>query len=276
MSNKLELQNNNIDLQGILTKVNTLPKKENIDEEVDTIENLTEQIKLALEGKAAGGDGKIFAAIGVTYPEGSVCTCTNGTKTMEAGNTNGQWVFAIPEEGTWTVTATLGTNTKSQSVSIITEGQWESVVLSYQLVLFDGGDITANTGGWDYDGHSTEPIVGSELGLDIDSETLRAYKTFNWILATVNPIDLSDYTKLCAKITGIDLRGDDDGAWLCVASSIADDATLKASQAITKTGTVSADISNVSSGYVGLKLEIVSDAYAQLIGSISASKIWLE
>lgn len=142
MSNKLELQNNNIDLQGILTKVNTLPKKENIDEEVDTIENLTEQIKLALEGKAAGG--KIFAAIGVTYPEGSVCTCTNGTKTMEAGNTNGQWVFAIPETeiGTWTVTSTDpadSSRTKSVSYEISAEGQWEYAILRYALDIIKNG-----------------------------------------------------------------------------------------------------------------------------------------
>lgn len=84
----------------------------------------------------SGGGTKLFATIGVTYPAGSTLTCTNGSKTLTAKTTSGQWVFAIPETGTWTVTATDGTNTKSESVSITAEGQWESVTLSYQFVLY--------------------------------------------------------------------------------------------------------------------------------------------
>ena len=72
-----------------------------------------------MEGKTNVAGSKLFAAIGVTYPAGSTLTCTNGTKTLTAKNTSGQWVFAIPEAGTWTVTATQGPNTKSQSVSIL-------------------------------------------------------------------------------------------------------------------------------------------------------------
>jgi hypothetical protein len=93
-------------------------------------------MKGAIMLSGGSGTGKLFAAIGVTYPAGSTLTCTNGSKTLTAKNASGQWVFAIPEAGTWTVTATNGTNTKSQSVSITTEGQFESVTLSYQLVLF--------------------------------------------------------------------------------------------------------------------------------------------
>lgn len=94
---------------------------------------------------SGGGSGKLFAAIGVTYPAGSTLTCTSQqtgkvltAKPKNADNT--EWVFAIPEPKTlpetWTVTATDGTNSKSQSVSISEEGQFESVELSYQLVLF--------------------------------------------------------------------------------------------------------------------------------------------
>lgn len=86
-----------------------------------------------------GGGTKLFAAIGVTYPAGSTLTCSNGTSTLKAKTTTGQWVFAIPSAGTWTVTATLGTSTKSQSVSITTEGQFESVVLAYRQYLFESG-----------------------------------------------------------------------------------------------------------------------------------------
>lgn len=84
-----------------------------------------------------GGTGKLFAAIGVTYPEGSTLTCTDGTKTLKAKTTTGQWVFSIPCTGTWTVTATDGTNTKSRSVEITEESQVEILELFYELVLFD-------------------------------------------------------------------------------------------------------------------------------------------
>jgi hypothetical protein len=94
----------------------------------------------------SGGGTKLYAAIGVTYPAGSTVTCTNGTKTLTAKTTSGQWVFAIPEAGTWTVTATQGTNTKSQSVSITKEGQFESVELEYQLTLIAPGTAAIATG----------------------------------------------------------------------------------------------------------------------------------
>lgn len=216
---------------------------------------------------------KMFAAIAVTYPAGSTLTCTNGTKTLTAETTDGKHIFAIPETGTWTVTATDGTNTKSQSVSITTEGQLESVTLSYQLILFDGGDNTDVTGGWDYDGRETEPIVTDKLGLDIDDEVTKANDDNYWILATVNSLDLSGYTKLCANITSASIW---NSACLCVANSVAWDTTLKAEQSIDGTGKVELDISSVSSGHVGLYLTIISNGYAQLISSVYADKIWLE
>ena len=108
------------------------------------------------------GGTKLFAAIGVTYPAGSTCTCSNGTKTLKAKNTSGQWVFAIPEAGTWTVTA----GDKSRSVSITKEGQFESVNLAI-LVLFDSGDNVEVTGGWV--GKNAELTVASTLKLGLSN-----------------------------------------------------------------------------------------------------------
>lgn len=86
-----------------------------------------------------GGGAKAFALIGVTYPAGSTCTCTDGTKTLKLKDTSGQGIFIIPYAATWTVTATNGTNTKSQSVEITSNGQSVSMTLSYQLHLFEAG-----------------------------------------------------------------------------------------------------------------------------------------
>lgn len=70
--------------------------------------------------------GKVYAAISVTYPAGSVCTATNGTTTLTAADTSGQVVFWIPEPSstpeTWTVSCTDGESTNSDTAVITKEG----------------------------------------------------------------------------------------------------------------------------------------------------------
>ena len=85
------------------------------------------------------GGVRLFSVIGVTYPAGSVCTCTKGTKSYKAKNTSGLALFAVPETGDWTVSCTDGDKTKSASVSITTEGQAENVTLTYELYLLQNG-----------------------------------------------------------------------------------------------------------------------------------------
>lgn len=88
-----------------------------------------------------GGSGnKVFAVIGVTYPAGSICTCSNGSKTLTTKDTSGKAMFIIPSAGTWTVTAVSGNKSKSKAVSITAEGQVETVVLTYELYLFSGSE----------------------------------------------------------------------------------------------------------------------------------------
>lgn len=95
-----------------------------------------------------GGIGEIASAIAVTYPAGSTCTATNGTKTLVAKDTSGFALFDV-EPGTWTVSCTDGSNNKSVSVIITAEGESHIITLKYSLVLFDNGtDNTDITGGW--------------------------------------------------------------------------------------------------------------------------------
>ena len=86
------------------------------------------------------GGGTPYAVIGVTYPSGSVCTCTNGTLTLTAKGTGGTAIFVIPSAGTWTVKAVKGSDSASKAVSITTEGQVATVELAYELVLFSGSE----------------------------------------------------------------------------------------------------------------------------------------
>lgn len=93
----------------------------------------------------SGGGGKPYAVIGVTYPSGSTCTCTNGSKTLTAKDTTGKAAFIIPTKGTWTVKAVKGSQSKSVAVEITAEGQVATVELTYELIVYKPGDTNS---GW--------------------------------------------------------------------------------------------------------------------------------
>lgn len=90
----------------------------------------------------AGGGVSTKGFIQATYPEGSICTCTNGTRTLKARDTSGYMMFILPAIGKWTVTATDPadpTNTDSETVEITKEGETVSVELNYRLYLIKDG-----------------------------------------------------------------------------------------------------------------------------------------
>ena len=86
------------------------------------------------------------ATINVTYPAGSTCTATDGTTTLTAPDTTGSWACIVPNAGTWTVSCTDGTKTKSITVDISTDGEAKSVTLGYSEYLVKSGviDMTAH------------------------------------------------------------------------------------------------------------------------------------
>lgn len=119
-------------------------KGEDVTEELAEQDNIIALMQEAIGNKTAGAT-EPFAFITVTYPEGSICTCTDGTKTLTAKNTDGTYVFCVPYAATWTVTSTNpedNTKTKSQDVEIVEEGQFESVTLSYKLYLIQNGVVS--------------------------------------------------------------------------------------------------------------------------------------
>lgn len=166
-----------------------------------------------MEGKTNVAGSKLFAAIGVTYPAGSTLTCTNGTKTLKAKTTSGQWVFAIPEVGTWTLEITDGTRTKSQSVNISTEGQSENVKLVYWGgTLYDAGDeYAAVTGGWIAEGMSYNTTykdkVVPTVTRNADNIVMNVARTnAGGTLRIADKVYIADYTKLTADIFASDVE----------------------------------------------------------------------
>ena len=135
--------------------------------------------------------GNAFGYIVANFPTTATsCTCSSGGTVLEAdaaGLARGQFVFEVPAAGTWTVTISSGTDTKSESVSITTAGQAESVKLSFSLILLDGGDeCTAVTGGWAKLINTTATIVNTGSGLKLTGQSANMCHCY-----TVNKIDVS-------------------------------------------------------------------------------------
>lgn len=99
---------------------------------------------------AGTSNTEAFAAIVVTYPEGSSCYCTDGIKLFTARRTEMNcWIFTIPYAGTWTIRCSRGTETASQSVVVDEQGKIYEITMVYQLILYDNGNQhTEITGGW--------------------------------------------------------------------------------------------------------------------------------
>lgn len=218
----------------------------------------------------SGGTGKPYAVIGVTYPSGSICTCTDGTKTLKLKDTSGQGIFIIPYAATWTVTATNGTNTKSQSVEITSEGQIVSVALSYELILFDGGVVVP----WKVIQAKPTATISDTIYLyasDPDAPVVSAVRT-------TNKIGLSGYSMLKYTVTE---NARPANAFMCVTSSTAAPITAGTTNAVTSavavygqptaTGIYSVDVSEVQGEYY----ISIAEGHYQTSG-LRVSKVWLE
>lgn len=227
------------------------------------------------------------ATINITYPANSNCVVANSGGQTVASDTNTgtsakTWTATVNAKGTYTITATATDSsgkTKSTTVSITTDGQSVSMTLSYELVLFDGGDNTAVTGGWKAVGHgSPQLVLGNDIGIDGSLPGASGYKS--WMFATNNLVDVRGHTKLHAlvkTISGITT------AQLCVTNEIktndgkylgANDPVASADASV---GECVLDISSLNGSYhLGLwcKSNIVS--YNEYHIALLASKIWLE
>lgn len=154
------------------------------------------------------GGGIPYAVIGVTYPSGSTCTCTNGTLTLTAKDTSGKAVFPIPYAGTWTVKAVSGSQSKSKAVSITADGQFAAVTLAYELALFKDGAYQ------EVGSFSNATITGGNLVMygSGGSGMTPVYKTF----ITDVKLDLTNYTTLTFSLANFNISNSDYQAYRTV------------------------------------------------------------
>ena len=219
------------------------------------------------------GGGTPYAAIGVTYPSGSVCTCSNGSVTLTAKDTTGKAIFVIPSAGTWTVKAVKGSQSASKAVSITAEGQVETVELTYGLYIFKNG--SGLTSGYSIKSNSliSAPTVsGDTISWSGDSSS-------GGVAFYIDPaVALSGYTKLCVDFECSYNWGGDYGMGFGVGTD-ADTGLM-----LTNTGWT-AKVTSTAQGAIARNtvqcdISALTDSeYIKVVGSYSAGKIyniWLE
>ena len=219
--------------------------------------------------RRGGGTSKAYAVIGVSYPEGSTCTCTDGVKTLKLKNTSGQGIFLIPYTATWTVTAVSGSKSTSKTVSITAEGQVATVTLTYELYIFKSG--SGLTAGYSVAG-SGGNVSNANISWSGDSSS-------GGISMYIKPaVMLKDYTKLCVDFECSYNNGGNYGMGFGVGKDAA------ASSMITNTSWTAKVISTaqgaIARNTVQCDISALTDSeYIKIVGAYSAGKvynIWLE
>ena len=227
------------------------------------------------------GGGTPYAAIGVTYPSGSVCTCTNGTLTLMAKDTSGKAIFVIPSAGTWTVKAVSGSKSTSKTVSITAEGQVETVELMFETILWEAGSDqnTSLTGGFAANdtnlvtvGNSTVTITGNRTYFGSGSD--------NWSYSgnfyTKKKVTKGEFEYFCANIITNTGTNADNKAWLYAANEhdFTDEDTitrLEIPVTTGETGVFRMPLTGITSAVLGIRVYGSMD-----LQTIVTDKIWLE
>lgn len=151
-----------------------------------------------------GGPTASDAILLVTVPAGSVVTATKGNETLvptlwvsAADSTLEKALFVIDsslfDSTPWTVTATQGADTASDTVLITTNKEYE-VELSYRLYLYKRGDqCTSVTGGWS-NSH------GGGSGVRINTDNIEIYQIATSgrgaSVYSTNQVDFTDYSTI--------------------------------------------------------------------------------
>lgn len=186
-----------------------------------------------------GGGGSAYAFVIVNYPAGSTVTCTNSSGNKDLSTT--QKLFYI-RKGTTScvVTATLGSQSTSATVTGITEGSSQTVTLAYELKIYDRGTegvtLATSSGG------------GGEVTKESEDIKLYTYAEYGWnstsSVYTENTVDVSSYTKLTVTATRSGSHS--------TTAKVRNGSTDVASVAITNTSTekdFEIDVSGLSGSY---------------------------
>ena len=199
------------------------------------------------------------ATINVTYPEGSVCTATDGVTTLTAPDTSGTWSCDVSNAGTWTISCTDGNFTDSADVFIAEDGQIASVNLAYKFFIYNNGSIGTPITSYGSSSDNGESLYINGNGVE---SIINHY-------ATTYRFGKSGYKTLKATV----FANSGCKAVLGTASipnvEYFDQLTSYYQTSYGEVGTLTLDVSNIADDY-----HVLICAYGS--GAISVSQIWLE
>ena len=140
------------------------------------------------------------AYITVEYPNGSICTCSDGTDTLTAPDTSGSHTFAVYHSGLWTISCSNATSGERNScdVNVILDGQTQKITISYKLHLYNAGNECLDvSGGWS--GVAKKSSVSSSV-----ATTPTVTRTSSYIEGRLNNYDLTAvlYATKAVNLTG--------------------------------------------------------------------------
>lgn len=231
--------------------------------------------------RRGGSSAKVYAVIGVTYPTGSTCTCTNGAKTLTAKDTTGRALFVIPSAGTWTVKAVSGNKSKSKAVSITAEGQVEVVTLIFETILWEAGSDqnTSLTGGFAVN-DANYVTVGDSIVTITGNRTYFGSGSHEWSYSgnfyTKKKVTKGEFEYFCANIITNTGTNADNKAWLYAANEhdFTENNTitrLEIPVTTGETGVFRMPLTGITSAVLGIRVYGSMDKQ-----TIVTDKIWLE
>lgn len=122
-----------------------------------------------------------MCTINVTTSAGATVTCVMSPYSYSAtASSGGAASFVVPKIGTWTITATKGSNSKSTTVSVTASGSTKSVTLTLTKYLYNNGTQTV---AWTKTSSASFESSYMRLG-----QGSRVY--------TTSAVSLTDYSKL--------------------------------------------------------------------------------
>lgn len=200
--------------------------------------------QMATEIEGISGGTELFAVIVAYYPTGSTIKCISGNIELSPVGTDGQALFAVPFAGTWTVTATKGTNFTSQSVVITTKGELVDVELAFAYYVFKTGYGVASE--W-------ETEMGAAAFADVNASRIQIGSTNRYGSAvasagSVAKYNTTPYTKINFDLNCDNLSG---GNFYVGIASTTTGNSFVASKKLTDTGrqTVTVDITKYNNNY---------------------------
>lgn len=211
-----------------------------------------------------------YAFIIVNYPEGSTVSCTNSFGDKNLSTT--QKLFYIKKDATsCVVTATLGSQSTSATVTGIAEGSSKTITLSYELVLFENGVLSSALGALKNQSLSTYAIENgkitcAETGSNTGNRT--GYGSFTL------PVDLTGRTNLCIKASSYNYP-----TYIKFGVSAVGTGTFAASQSKTKTEseTLTIPVSSFDGSYdILIEVTGLGDySFGALTTTAYIEKVWL-